>query len=77
MKGCLRYIGTMIILSALLTIMLNLLLGGIMFFPIELFTENVWRWEIGGAVVIIPWFLIIVLTGISLLVQIVRGYYNN
>lgn len=74
MKGCFRYIGTMIVLSAVLTILVNLLLGGFRIFPMDLFTENVWRWEIGGVVVMIPWFLMIVLSGISLLVQVLRGY---
>ncbi len=74
MKGCFSYIGTMIVLSAVLTILVNLLLGGIRFFPMELFTENVWRWEFGGVVVMIPWFLMLVLAGFSLLIQVLRGY---
>lgn len=67
----LRYIGKMLVLSAILTVAINLLILFIRFFPFEIFTQWAWRFNIGGMVVVIPWFAMVVLSVIATVLQFI------
>lgn len=58
----LKYIGKMLVLSLVLTVAINLLLFGFRYIPFEIFTEWVWRFELGGTVVIIPWLAMVAIS---------------
>lgn len=66
-----EYIGKMLVLSLILTVVVNLLLLGFRYIPFEIFTEWVWRFELGGMVVIIPWFAMVILSLFFTLLQYV------
>lgn len=66
-----EYIGKMLVLSLILTVVVNLLLFGFRYIPFEIFTEWVWRFELGGMVVIIPWFAMVILSLFFTLLQYV------
>ena len=66
----LKFVGRMLVLSLILTITVNLLLLTVRFFPFEVFTEWVWRFDFGGAVVIIPWFAMIALSLLFTAIQL-------
>lgn len=65
----LEYIGKMLVLSLILTVVVNLFLFGFHYIPFEIFTEWVWRFELGRTVVIIPWFGMAVLSLFFTLLQ--------
>lgn len=67
----LKYIGNMLVLSLILTVAINLLLFGFHYIPFEIFTEWIWRFELGGTVVIIPWFAMVVLSLLLTLFQMI------
>lgn len=69
----LEYIGKMLVLSLILTVVVNLFLFGFHYIPFEIFTEWVWRFELGGTVVIIPWFAMVVLSLSITLLQYIMG----
>ncbi len=72
-----EYIKKMLLLSFVLTVILNIILIGLRFFPFEIFTEWVLRLEVGNTVVIIPWFAMVVLSILFTLLQYVFRGKNN
>ncbi len=61
MRG-ITYIGKMLLLSLILTIIVNVVLLGFRYFPFNIFTDWAWRFPVGDAVVIIPWFAMVTLS---------------
>jgi len=73
-----EYIGRMLVLSLILTVIVNLLLLGFRYFPFEIFIEWAWRFELGNTVIIIPWFAMVLLSlGFMLVQYIIRGIRRN
>lgn len=72
-----EYVKKMLLLSFVLTVILNIILIGLRFFPFEIFTEWVLRLEVGNTVVIIPWFAMVVLSILFTLLQYVFRGKNN
>ena len=69
-----QYIGRMLVLSLILTVVLNLLLFGTRRIPWDILTEGTWRFEVGGAVVVIPWLL---MAAVSLLLTLLGVIFQR